>query len=311
MNRKLVRQGTSTLMISLPAAWIKHFHLTKGCEVDVNWYGNDLSISAKGIKEKKEYHLKLESNLDSVIRTLISNPYREGYDIIHITFDSESQYALLQKTLSTRLIGFEIIKREKNHCIVENVTEPSGDQFDNILRKQFLTIREGIGLVRNRLEGKKDFNFDDAIEEIAARTHKYDNFCRRSLIKQQTKNHPEMLWAFLSHIQHGFREIYFLNSIIKDKADERVLMLCNDALKTISLIEEMYFERKVENMIELHKIERSLVHDKVVQLLTSNSQGAYVHFLLNSIRTFYLANSPIFGYLISAQQSFGPSGKWK
>ena len=52
MKRKLVRQGSSTLMISLPSKWVKSNNLDKGSEIDIDEKENVLEISVER-KEKK------------------------------------------------------------------------------------------------------------------------------------------------------------------------------------------------------------------------------------------------------------------
>src|SRR3989344_3728847 len=142
MRRKLVKQGASTLMISLPSKWIHANSLDKGKEINLEVIDNNILISPSQIETKKEAILELKSLTESLIRTLITNTYRKGFDKVKVNFESEKQFKILNNTIKTRLIGFEVIKKEQTSCIIENITEPSPEQFENILRKIFYSIHD-------------------------------------------------------------------------------------------------------------------------------------------------------------------------
>src|SRR3989344_1107667 len=106
MKRKLVQQGTSTLMVSLPSKWIKQNNLTKGSEVDVDEKGSELIISPDEKNNKIMGEISLIGDTESLIRTIITNAYRSGNDKIKITFENNDQFRILENTIKTRLIGF-------------------------------------------------------------------------------------------------------------------------------------------------------------------------------------------------------------
>jgi len=135
MKRSLVKQGESTMMVSLPTKWIKDNNLVKGEEIDISQLDNNLLISSKPINKKTETTITLIGVTESIIRTLITNAYRSGYDKIKIIYSNEKQYLILNDVLKTRLIGFDVTKKENEYCLVENITEPSEEQFENIIIK--------------------------------------------------------------------------------------------------------------------------------------------------------------------------------
>ena len=187
MRRKLVKQGNATMMVSLPAKWIHEHNLVKGAEITIEPYEHNLIISAEKVEVKSETTITLKSSAESSIRTLITNAYRTGYDRIIVHFENNKQLAALTDVIKTRLIGFDILKKEKDMCIVENITEPSPELFDTLIKKIFYNIDELFNLTKIRFESKGDFELQD-IEEIQERIQKYDNFCRRVISKRKFKN---------------------------------------------------------------------------------------------------------------------------
>ena len=300
MKRKLVKQGTSTLMISLPSKWIHINNLSKGSEVELEQLDDNLIISSRPISIKLETTINLSESTETYVRTLITNTYRRGYDKIKIFYNNQEQFNLLLHIIKTRLIGFDIIKKEQNYCIVENITEPDVSQFDNIMRKMFFGISELFEEIKKRFENK--IKNPNDIDEIAERIQKYDNFCRRVIMKQKiTSKDTELLWAFLTLMIHGQREIYliskinFKNTTISSKTKD----FLNDIKQLYETLVSIYLNKDAKLVAKIH-IQNDMCYKKGL-LLLQNSQGKetlLTHHLLSAGRIFYQANSPIVGLII-------------
>src|SRR3989338_3848322 len=180
MKRKLVQQGEATLMVSLPSKWIKDNEMQKGDSVDLEEHEGKLVLSKDLQGRKKERIIQLTSSTESAIRVAIVNAYRSGYDLVHINFQNHKQYTLIQKILKDYIFGFEIVHTDEKKCSIENITEPSPEQFDVLLQKIFDNTKSLLGFTRQRLQGaavKEDYL------AITHRVHQYDNFCRRVISK--------------------------------------------------------------------------------------------------------------------------------
>jgi len=138
MKRKLVKQGAATLMISLPAKWLKRFKLGKGDEIDVDEEGSRLVISKKGAKVGKETEINLTRQTETGIRTLITNAYRSGFDVVNVKFENEEHVPDIAKELK---ISEEEVKRIiTNERIKERVMKDFGNWWD------FYTIAYDCGI---------------------------------------------------------------------------------------------------------------------------------------------------------------------
>ncbi len=300
MKRKLVQQGASTLMVSLPSKWVHQHNLTKGSEVNIESLENNLLIAADSIELKKEKTIYLQNSIESSVRTLITTVYRSGYDRILVFFDDEKQFQQLTNIIKTRLIGFEIIKKEKKSCIVENITEPSADQFDTIFKKMLYNITELFETTKKRTTENIPLK---EIEEIQERIQRYDNFCRRIIIKKKVlPQHTEVFWNFLTLLIHGQREIYHLNRLYQEKIiiSQKTIDLLSDAQELFNLIKESYLEKNIALLAKIHSAEKELIYKKGYALLQQKSgkENIIIYHLLSSIRQFYQANSPLTGLLV-------------
>lgn len=298
MKRRIIRLGGSTLVVSLPKKWVDANRLDAGNELDVDTTDQArLIITADGAKESPATTIRLTHLDETSIRTLITNTYRAGYDRITVQYATHAHLTLLKRVVKTRLIGFEIVRHDENACTVENVTEPSPEQFAPILRKLLFNIEELFATTEQRLAGG-DGPFD--YEEIEENIQKYDNFCRRVLTKER-RDRSELLWSFLSLLLHGQRELYHLNRFLdrKPKA-RRPSPLLERTREAYALLSRAYLEKDVALLGELHRLHNKAYYGEGYDLLAmGRGETAIVtHHLLAALKQLYLANSPLAGLLV-------------
>ncbi len=299
-RRRLVQQGESTLMVSLPAPWIKLNNLEKGSEVSIDPLNSDLLISAKKQDYKSETSIKILGHTESAIRTIVTNTYRVGYDRIRVEYGDKKQLEVVETVVKNMLIGFEIVSRGQGYCIIENITEPSEEQFDNILSKIFYNIEELFTITKERLEQKIP---EESYEAIQERLQKYDNYCKRIISKQKfSNNKSEFLWAFLAILLHAHRELHHLNKFLpKDyKTSVEVKDLFNINHEIFELIKKAYFEKNTSYLVKVHELEKSTIYDKGYKLLQikKGPDAVVIYHLLISMREFYQSNSPLHGIIL-------------
>ena len=291
MKRKLVKQGAATLMISLPSKWIHANKLGKGDEVEVEEKGNDLNISPKRLDKIKETQINLLSNIDSSIRTILTNTYRQGYDKVTVNFKDAKSIESIEKVVATQLLGFEIIKKTHNSCIIENVTEPSKEQFENIFSKMIMNIEELISMTGRALSGEKFEGF----EKTEAKIKEFDNFCRR-LISRETMEREDIKLAFHQELIHAQRNLYYLLAYLahnKIKSTKTELDFLGTCREMFSLLMDFYKNKKTETLEKMHSLETES-YKKGYNLLSKKDVNSIVIYnILSATRGFYLASSPL------------------
>ncbi len=296
MKRKLVKQGAATMMISLPSKWIKENKLDKGDEVELEEEGKDLKISLNPKDQKKETEIKLTSSRESSVRTILTNIYRRGFSSVKVIFSSEETLKAIETTVSAQLLGFEIIKKDKTSCLIQNITEPSKEQFNNIFLKLLDNVDELIKLTKKALSGENFEEFKFTEEKIK----QFDNFCRR-IISIEELEKEDLLLLFHQELAHAQRNLYHLlvflskNKINSGKPEFTML---EDCKKMFDLLKEAYNLKKLEIIEEMHELETE-TYKKAYTILSKNSPNAIViHGLVNASRGFYLASSPLIGFTL-------------
>jgi phosphate uptake regulator len=294
--RSLVQHGPATLMVSLPAKWLKKNNLSKGDEINVEEKGEELVLKSQGKKIKKQIELKLTSILESSIRNVLTNCYRLGYDHITLKFNNKEVLEIIKDIIKNNLIGFEIIKRGEKECIIENITEPTQDQFENIYSKIILNIEDLYVIFEQALDGKYS-NFDSSEKQIQA----FDNFCRR-VISKKLESDNQLNWTFQAELGHAQREVYFaLTFIQKNKIKSEVYSkLLSDSKKMFNLLNEAYKKRDIALLENIHEVYQDISKKKANEYFKKSKKGEelIIHHLLASIRNYYLASSPLMGMIM-------------
>ena len=141
MKRKVVQHGKNTLTISLPTDWVKKNKIKVGDELEVTDKVIKLEIAKEKNDEKKEIVLDIKEINAHLIKRIVGNLYRRGYDSITLRFSDEK---IKQKTLDAlssfleQCIGLEIISHEAKIIHAKSVANVMEEEFQNVLRRYFL-----------------------------------------------------------------------------------------------------------------------------------------------------------------------------
>ena len=125
MIRKLVKHGPSTLIVSLPAKWVKKMGLKAGDEVAVDEEDNQVTVSTSKNLRKDCITVNI-TNLDRTSVVLLMHAlYRNGYCNVDLFFDKPEtthfrtgesvSFSKIIHDMTSRLIGYEVAKESPKH----------------------------------------------------------------------------------------------------------------------------------------------------------------------------------------------------
>jgi antitoxin component of MazEF toxin-antitoxin module len=142
MKRKVVKQGTSTLTISLPSKWANKFSLQSGDEVYVEDKDNSLLIysNKSRLADMKVVNAK---ELDFLVDTVVHELYLNGHDEIKVVCDDKSKINIFKEKFS-HLSGFEIIEQGTNFFTLRDIVGTTDKEFDTLYRKCFLLFKTSL-----------------------------------------------------------------------------------------------------------------------------------------------------------------------
>ncbi len=281
MKRKIIKQAQGSSTIILPIKWIREHNLQPGEEVEVDEENGKLTIQPrKTTVEKKELSLKIPASEETYVRTMIVNAYRSGFDIIHVQYGGKED--TLHEIIDKYLIGFEMhIVKEGNYTI-EAVSEPSTNNFEEILQRQF----HSISLIVSNLNGE-----ESVVIKNVQKVQRYDNFLKRCLSKRR-QNSPE-LWQLLSNITQIARACVHCKKFIEENEivlKERVMQ---ELTRMFSLLKQAFLRKDISYLQELHTREKDIVYRE--EEFSTQPQLAYL--IKNLARVIYIAGSPLTGWI--------------
>ncbi|NCC71141.1 AbrB/MazE/SpoVT family DNA-binding domain-containing protein, partial [bacterium] len=153
-RRKLIKQGKGGYTIYLPKKWIDKKGLKEGDEIKLEEKDNMLMINC----DKKEI-LSITINIDKNnlvnIRHLMNFSYRNAYDIIIIKNCPKEKITELIEMASKLLLGFEMISNENQNLIFENISEPTENKYETLMRRIFIIIKESIKIIKENYSKEK------------------------------------------------------------------------------------------------------------------------------------------------------------
>lgn len=179
MRRKIIKQGSATLTLSLPAKWTKKLNLKQGDEVEVEQKDNTLVIgSAKAPSVQKEVVDLTQFN--HLLKRIIAAKYLKGIDEIEVKFNSIQKARTIQNRVR-EMIGMEVIQQGKNFLIIKDLSSTTENAFDPILRRVFFMINT---MAEESLKALRKKETDLAyLEDIEANINRFTDHCFRILNK--------------------------------------------------------------------------------------------------------------------------------
>lgn len=238
MNRKVVKHGPSTLIISLPSTWVTKNGVKKGDEVEVKENGETLLISSHS---GNQIHLQISEDFTGleprIVELFLGRVYAEGYDQVFIIHNNVKMLDIIQQKVN-ELMGFEIIEQNEKSCTIQSVSTHLEFDFDNSLRRAFLLIKQ---IMEECIEGykKKDLVALEHLYLKDLEVNRLCSFCLRQLNKQQYHPHNTQqmhsLYYIIEQLEHFADDFKKLGKILAATKQKR-----ESIAKTLQLIAEQF-----------------------------------------------------------------------
>ncbi len=138
MKRKLIRQGHSTLTISLPKKWTHDNRLKPGDELEVLPAGRELRLLRPVTIRTKAKRIDVSAMSAALAKSTLNAHYIKGEEELYVTCRKE-QHRLIQDTVD-KLIGMAVVEQRPSLFVVRDVTAPGDVKFDTLLRRIYRMV---------------------------------------------------------------------------------------------------------------------------------------------------------------------------
>ena len=210
MKRKIIKQGNGSYTMTLPVEWVRKNQMNDDTYISVDEIDNKILISPEsGYNSQKEIDIRLETNSDSIIRTLVAGLYRIGYDKIRITLKDAEKKPIYDVVSS--LFGFEVTEDKGNEIIISNISIGNEEKIDSIIRRLFLSIQESIKKILSFFNEPKKRALTVSEDFIIVRDNhlRLRDLCLRLINKENSYNNKSYetysLVLFLEKLASAFR----------------------------------------------------------------------------------------------------------
>lgn len=297
MKRKIVRQGHSTMTVSLPASWIKKFSLKEGDEINVEESGNNLEVSAS--KSAGTSSIEIDATKYGLFtKNDLSHLYIQGYDEIIIHFDNEEVLKQIKERLPD-CIGFEAIDQSESKITIRSISSALESEFDSILRKVFQILKNMADEILDALE-KKQFDRLKQIRDMETINNKFTSFLLRLIVKKGYKVQNRSLQAYdliqnLERIADEYK--YLCDDITKESHIEKeALEILKKINSFMDLIYNLYYNFEPKKNLLIYKLRKDLKASSTKLLSKSKNSIVSSHLiaLVEKIYNLAEANSALY-----------------
>lgn len=195
MKRKVVKQGPTTLMVSLPTRWAKKYGVGKGDVVEVEEIERCLKISTDNVIESGPAELDTKDLNIRHVQKYLHAMYQMGHDEIRIMFEDPKMIPEMQAYISSVMIGYEVVDQQAHSLTVKSISQSIEEEFDPILRRAFLVTKQlgenALSIVRS-----KDYKKLRDVMVLEDTNDKLTNFCLRVLNKKGYSSYNKTSFIF-------------------------------------------------------------------------------------------------------------------
>jgi len=269
MKRKAIQLAKQTIVVSLPADWVKKYGIKKGDEIEIEEKGRELVIGAKKVrKEGGKIEIDITGLNEKVIEWLISALYKRGYDEIILRYDKPIIIKTIERLVKNLFIDIIIVEQHENSCVLKSVLKDFESEFNAILRRIFLVLISMGESCLNSIKQRRLANLKELIA-LEHTNHQLTNFCERVLIKKGYKDYKKINFIFtiiwnLETICDEYRAICkYLSSPenCKTKISEEVINLFEEVNNFLESYYRLFYKFDLKKLNELKGEEEKIGRD--------------------------------------------------
>ncbi len=304
MRRKLIPQGLGGFTIYLPKKWVDKKHLGREDSVEIREVGPDLLIKAETMQIRSITISIGKEDADWDMKILLVHAYRKDFDHIIIKSEIPLDLGLIEKTVTQSMLGFALTKKTEHEVEIENISEPSGEKYEAVLRRVFLLNRETISTLQESFSsGKESFK---QIGEYREQLDKYVLFCKRILYKERYEHDPLLHWELLTFLMHINHTLYYFAQHAKKASitqHDELARILEELSEYYGLQYDAFYKRDFSHIKEINQKKEKHHFGELLDAM-EKSTGAFtvaLSYLREVFRLIQIGTSPIVAELLEKQ----------
>jgi phosphate uptake regulator len=289
MKRKAIQLASNTLVVSLPAKWVRQNNISKGSELDID-VKEKMLVLRKDSQESIELntvYVDISGMSASLMWNFLSSIYHTGVSEIEISFSDQAVMDIktgeTKKTMDVisritdKLIGMEIIRQSKNSCVLKEITSMKGEEYQNVLNRIFLSLSTMADDVLIAVRNQDTATLENIHLYSEININKLSDYCMRILNMEGLKDFKEsnsnyLMTFLLEEVGDAYAEIArIMCSGVKKKFAAETQELYEKTTVLLQLAHKLFLNPKKEYYIEFHE-ERNNIKKKIDSLIRSEKK---------------------------------------
>jgi phosphate uptake regulator len=300
MKRKAIQLANNTLVVSLPAGWVRQNNIEKGAELEVDIKEKKIIVSkdAKQAEELKKIEIDIDGMSVSLVWNYLNSIYRAGYQEIDINFSEKNirniKTGKEEKTLEViskitdKMVGMEIISHSKNSCKIKEVSQLKTEEYSNVLNRIFLSLIVMANDILEAIKKKDKESLENIYTYSETNINKLSDYCMKILnsrgLEDFKKSNSNYLTIFiLEEVGDLYSEIARNMAESQKKISPEIISIFEEINALLELSKKLFLNQKKETYINFHE-ERNRVKNKIKKAEEScGKNDGLVLFLLTGI----------------------------
>lgn len=300
MKRKAIQLANNTLVVSLPAGWVRQNNIEKGADLEIEVKEKTITVSkdAKQSEEIKKIEIDINGMSVSLVWNYINAIYRAGYQEIDISFSEKNivniKIGKEEKTLEViskitdKLIGMEIISHSKNSCKIKEVSQLKTEEYSNVLNRIFLSLIVMANDILEAVKKKDKESLENIYTYSETNINKLSDYCMRILNSRGLDNFKEsnsnyLIVFILEEVGDLYSEIARNMTESQKRITPETTKIFEETNALLELSKRLFLNQKKETYINFHE-ERNRVKNKIKKAEEScGKNDGLVLFLLTGI----------------------------
>lgn len=300
MQRKLIPQGLGGYTIYLPKKWVDKKGLHKEDSVDILEVGPNLLVKAETTQTRAITFAIDKEDADWDLKVLLVHAYRKDFDRITLKSEAAMDIRHIESVVAESMLGFAITKKTNHEVEIENISEPSGEKYEAVLRRVFLINKETITTVKEGLEKGEEASVK--VKELRGQLDKYVLFCKRILYKERYEHDPLLQWELLTFLMHINHTLFYFSQQLQErkiKADKQLAAHLGGLLEYYTLQYDAFYKKDLSLVKRINQERQKHHFGKLLKDLESSPKHAVpLSFLREAFRLVQIGTSPILAELI-------------
>ena len=289
MRRKIIRQGKTSLTVSIPAKWVRKLNLHAQDEIEISENGTKIiidSLKEEPEPQEKSITLNIDKMSANLLRRYINTLYCNGYTNIMLTYTkktilnnhTQKEQPLLEllQSLVAQGIGMTITHQDQEKTTYEIVAESTKEDIEKSIQQAFTTLTYMTkGVIDSINESKKeplDFLLDFSEPNLNIATAYAQKILNKYSKENNIRSHNYFLLT--SQLEELGDNIVKIIKIIKENPtkNKEIIPAIQQINETITQMRNLIKEYTIDEVRNIPtKIQKPRKHKKNKQHQNTNN----------------------------------------